>query len=184
MTLSGDTFYRRTVRPVLVVAYEAIMQLLFGLPRFRSLNWLKAVFLRLNGAKVGRRVVFYPGVWVAPGANLVLGDEVDLARGVLITTRGGVTIGDRTLVGYGTIILSTNHRVPAGLGRIFGAGHELKPVTIGSDVWIGANVVVLPGVSIGEGAVVAAGSVVTKNVEPFVIVAGVPARRIRSRTAQ
>jgi acetyltransferase-like isoleucine patch superfamily enzyme len=181
MTSTGDSLYRRAVRPVLVVAYEAIMQLLFCLPRFRTLNRLKAAFLRLNGAKVGRRVVFYPGVWIAPGANLVLGDDVDLARGVLITTRGGVTIGDRVLVGYNSMILSTNHRIPDGHGRIFGAGHDLKAVSIGDDAWIGAHVVIVPGVSIGNGAVVAAGSVVTKDVEPFTVVGGVPARLLSRR---
>jgi acetyltransferase-like isoleucine patch superfamily enzyme len=64
---------------------------------------------------------------------------------------------------------------------IFDAGHQNKKVTIANDVWIGANCIILPGVNIGEGAVVAAGSVVTKNVEPFSIVAGIPAKFIKQR---
>lgn len=113
--------------------------------------------------------------------KITLGDDVDLAWGVLITTSGGVVIGDRTLVGYGTKILSTNHLIPLDKGRIFGAGHELKRVLIDNDVWIGANCVILAGVHVGEGAVIAAGSVVTKNVPPFVIVGGVPAKIIKER---
>jgi acetyltransferase-like isoleucine patch superfamily enzyme len=125
--------------------------------------------------------VYYPGVWIVPGRGLALGDDVDLALDVLITTSGGVTIGDRSLIGYRTQILSGNHRIPVGKERIFGSGHVVEPVVIGADVWIGANCTILPGVSIGSGAVVAAGSVVTKDVGEYTVVAGVPAREIRCR---
>lgn len=166
---------------ILVVAYESIMAMLFALPRFSSLNALKSTFLRLRGSTIGNRVVYYPGVWIAPGSGLVLGDDVDLAKDVLITSGGGVHIGARTLVGYRAQIISANHRVPEGRNRIFGAGHDKAPVKIGSDVWIGANVIVLPGVTIGDGAVIAAGSVVTSDIDPYHIVAGVPARVIKQR---
>lgn len=166
----------------LVVTAETISYLLFLLPRYRILNGLKSYYLRrVFGAKVGRRVVYYPGIWVFTGHSLTLGDDVDLAKGVLVTTGGGVSIGDRTLVGYGTSILSTNHSIPESPGRIFAAGHEKAEVTIANDVWIGANCTILPGVTIGEGAVVAAGSVVTKSVPPFTMVGGVPAREIKER---
>jgi acetyltransferase-like isoleucine patch superfamily enzyme len=171
----------RIAHSILVVSFEAMMQLLFALPRYRILNWLKAAFLKANGATIGKRPTFYPGVWIAPGRNLVVGDDVDFAQGVLVTSAGGVAIGDRTLIGYRAQILSTNHRVPSGHGQIFGAGHVSASVSIGKDVWIGANVIVTPGISIGEGAVVGAGSVVTKSVEPYSIVAGNPAVLIRQR---
>ena len=169
------------VRYVAVVTYEAVMRCLFALPRYRWCNFLKVSLLRLRGAKIGRRPVIYPGVWIATGKNLILGDNVDLAVDVLITSDGGVSIGDRTLVGYRTQILSGNHVIPPRPVHISDAGHEAKPVRIGSDVWIGANCIILPGVTISEGAVVAAGSVVTKGVEPFMIVGGVPAKPIRRR---
>lgn len=165
----------------LVVFAETLMQLIFSLPRFRSLNFIKATFLRSVGARVGKRCIFYSGVWIFPGRNLVLGNDVDLARNVLITTSGRVEIGDRVLIGYGAMILSSNHSIPANRGEIFGSGHVNAPVVIGNDVWIGANSIILPGVQIGKGAVVAAGSVVTRDVEDFSIVAGVPAKLIRSR---
>ena len=169
------------LKPFVVVSYESVMQLLFSMPRYRLLNILKAAFLRSIGGRIGRRVVFYPGVWIAPGQNLRIGDDVDLALGVILTTGGGVAIGDRTLIGYRAQILSANHIVPQGRGRIFGSGHEKKAVTIGSDVWIGANATILPGVSIGDGAVVAAGSVVSRDVESYTVVAGVPAKVVRVR---
>lgn len=173
--------YRNRVRPFLVVSYETILRVLFALPRYRLLNKVKSAYLRINGARIGARVTYYPGVWIAPGRNLTVGDDVDFALDVVVTTAGGVTIGDRTLIGYRAQILSTNHAVPDGHRRIFGAGHVARPVVIGSDVWIGAGAIVLPGIRVGEGAVIAAGSVVTKPVEPFTVVAGVPARVIRRR---
>lgn len=169
------------MRRFLVVWVETISRIVFLLPRFGLMGWVKASFLRLLGADVGRRVVFYPGIWIFPGRNLRLGDDVDLAYGALITTSGGVSIGDRTLVGYGARILSSNHHIPAVPERIFAAGHADAPVIIDQDVWIGANAIILPGVTIGEGAVVAAGSVVTKDVPPWVIVGGIPARVLRHR---
>lgn len=166
----------------LVVFVETISFLVFMLPRFRTLNYLKSLYLKVFfKSKIGKRVVFYPNIWVFTGKNLVLGDDVDLATGVLITTDGGVSIGDRTLVGYGTKILSSNHNVPMLPDRIFNSGHTKAPVVIGQDVWLGANCIILPGVTIGEGAIVAAGSVVTKNVPANVFVGGVPAKIIKER---
>jgi acetyltransferase-like isoleucine patch superfamily enzyme len=144
-------------------------------------NRVKTLFLKINGAKVGEKVTFYPGVWIAPGRNLNVGDKVDFALDVVVTTGGGVEIGSRTLIGYRAQILSSNHRIPEQGTRIIDSGHEHKKVTIGCDVWIGANAIILPGVEIGEGAVVAAGSIVTKNVPPFAVVGGNPARVIRDR---
>jgi acetyltransferase-like isoleucine patch superfamily enzyme len=170
------------LRYFLVVLVESVSYLIFLMPRFRFLNYIKSKYLSFFfGAQIGRGVVYYPGVWIFTGRKLFLGDGVDLAKGVLITTDGGVTIGDRTLVGYSTHILSSNHRIPMFPGKIFDAGHEKKQVTIGQDVWIGANCIILPGVEIGSGSVVAAGSVVTKSFPSGVIVAGVPARIIKER---
>jgi acetyltransferase-like isoleucine patch superfamily enzyme len=169
------------LKSFLVVSYETLMKLVFSLPRYRTLDALKSCFLRLNGAKVGRRVIYYPGVWIAPGMNAFIGDDVDFALDVLVDTSGGVQIGDRALIGYGTKIISSNHVIPPNRGSIFHAGYDKRPVVIGKDVWIGANVIILPGRTIGEGAVIAAGSVVTKNVEPYTIVGGNPAKLIRRR---
>lgn len=164
-----------------VVSFEACMMLVMSLPRYSPCLYLKTVFLRLAGARVGKRVVIYPGVWITPGRNLVLGNDVDLAKDVIITTAGGVYIGDRTLVGYRTQILSANHRIPR-IGEPFPvSGDDYRPVTVHHDVWIGAGCILLPGVTVNEGAVVAAGSVVTKEVPANAVVAGVPAKVVRMR---
>ncbi len=166
---------------VAVVWYELILSLVMALPRFRLMNSLKSVALRVLGARVGKRVVYYPGVKIVPAYGMTIGDDVDFAWGVIVTASGGVEIGDRVLIGYQTLILSSNHSMPACPDRIFEAGHVKKTVRIQKDVWIGSGCTILPGVVVGEGAVIAAGSVVTKNVAPFSIVGGVPAKLIRWR---
>lgn len=165
-----------------VVLFETLTRIVFCLPRFRFLNGMKSLFLKwVCGAQIGKRVVYYPGIWIFTGRNLIVGDDVDFAYGVLVTTGGGVTIGDRTLIGYGTKILSSNHVIPAAHDPIFSSGHKNAPVVIAKDVWIGANAIILPGVTIGEGAVVAAGSVVTKDIPAWHVVGGIPAKTIKIR---
>lgn len=165
----------------LVVVYECVFAIVFLLPRFTLFNRLKSFMLCLAGAKVGKRVVYYSGVWINTGQNLILGDDVDVAKGVMITTKGGVEIGDRVLLGYGTKIFSSNHEIPP-IGEPYPvSGKVYKKVTIEKDSWIGAGAIILPGVRIGEGALVAAGSIVTKDVDANCIVAGNPAKKIGMR---
>jgi acetyltransferase-like isoleucine patch superfamily enzyme len=94
-----------------------------------------------------------------------------------------VEIGEQTLVSMHCTILSSNHGVPPLGTLIRDTADKLLPTKIGRDVWIGANAVILGGVTIGDGAVVAAGAVVNRDVEAGAIVAGVPARFIRKRQA-
>jgi len=171
----------KALKNFLVCTYEMISFCVFALPRHKIFNIAKSNYMRIQGAKIGSHITYYPGITINPCINITLGDHVDLAWGVLITTGGGVEIGDRTLIGYRTQILSANHVIPPNRGRIFGSGHVPAKVTIANDVWIGANCVIVAGVTIGEGAVVAAGSVVTKNVEPFTVVGGVPAKLLKNR---
>lgn len=175
---------KNVLRYSLVVWYETIMATLLSLPRFRAFDALKRFFLILVGAKIGYGVVFYPGVWIIPGRNLIIGNDVDLAKDVIITTAGGVTIGDRTLIGYRTQILSANHEIPPIGEPIPISGTKYAPICIGNDVWLGANVIVLPGVTIGEGAIIAAGAVVTRDIPANSIAAGVPCKVVKYREAR
>jgi putative colanic acid biosynthesis acetyltransferase WcaF len=169
------------IKNFIVSTYESLSFLVFILPRHKIFNLIKGNYLRLQGCIVGRGITYYPGIRISPGMNITIGDHVDFAWGVIITTKGGVEIGDRVLIGYRTQILSANHIIPSYKGMIYGSGHELKKVKIEKDAWIGANCIILPGVIIGEGAIVAAGSVVTKDIKPFTIVGGIPAKLIKER---
>ena len=93
-------YYKHPLKSFIVVSIEMFGQLLFCLPRYKTFNFFKKIFLILLGARVGRSVTFYPHVWIMPGRNLVVGDNVDFALGVIVTTSGGVHIGDRVLIGY------------------------------------------------------------------------------------
>lgn len=169
------------IKNFLICSYEDLSFLIFALPRHKLFNLIKSNYLRIQGAKIGKGITFYPGIKINPARNITLGDDVDLAWGVIITTGGYVEIGDRTLVGYRTLILSANHVIPPNRRRIFGAGHSKSKIIIENDVWIGANCIITAGVHIGEGAVIAAGCVVTKDVLPFTMVGGVPGRIIKQR---
>ena len=170
------------IKDSVISSFESISGLIFSLPRHKLIfNPIKRLFLIFMGAKIGKMVTFYPGIKISTGRNLILGDYVDLAWGVIITTEGGVEIGDRTLVGYKTMIFSVNHIIPKDKGKMFYSGHEKKRVKIGNDVWIGGGCIIMPGVNIGSGAIIAGGSVVTKDVIEFTIVGGVPARLIKTR---
>lgn len=98
------------------------------------------------------------------------------------TLGAGVTIGAYTMLASQVAVVGADHRHDVvGVPMIFSGREELRPTSIGCDVWIGHGAIVMAGVRIGDGAIVAAGSVVTSDVEEGVIVAGVPARPLRPR---
>lgn len=114
--------------------------------------------------------------------NITIGDRSNINRNCMIWAgdNAKVIIGKDCLTGPGVTIIASRYNV---------MGHEIirsypayeKDIIIGDDVWLGANVVVLPGVKIGNGAIVGAGAVVTKDIEPYTVVAGVPAVEIKKR---
>ena len=107
--------------------------------------------------------------------NIKLGKNVFINACCRFQDQGGITIGDGTLVGHNVTIATLNHDYnPNNRASI-----TPKPVKIGKNVWIGSDSTILPGVEIGDGAIIGAGSVVTKNVPANTIAAGNPARIIR-----
>ena len=109
--------------------------------------------------------------------DVIIGDHTRI--GLHNTIIGPVTIGNHVNLAQGITITALNHNFEDKEQRIDSQGVSTNPVILGDDIWIGANAVVLPGVSIGNHAVVAAGAVVTKDVPPHSLVAGVPAKIIK-----
>lgn len=109
--------------------------------------------------------------------DVVIGDHTRI--GLHNTVIGPVTIGSHVNLAQGITITALNHNFSDTQKRIDEQGVNTTPVNIGNDIWIGANAVVLPGVTIGDHSVVAAGAVVTKDVPSHSLVAGVPAKIIR-----
>lgn len=101
--------------------------------------------------------------------------------GTWINAQGGVIIGSDVLIGPECIIHSANHRFDRTDIPIRSQGYEKATVVIEDDCWLGANVTVLPGVRIGKGSVVGAGSVITHDIPPYSVAVGNPARVLKSR---
>ena len=110
------------------------------------------------------------------GRNTKVSDNVFINAGCQFQDQGGITIGEGTLIGHNVVLATLNHELDPKRRPIC----VPSPIVIGRNVWIGSNSTILPGVTIGDNSVVAAGAVVTKNVPPNVIVGGVPARRIKN----
>jgi len=115
------------------------------------------------------------GCWIRIGRNCRFN------FGCYICGSGGLTIGDDCLFGPGVKLIPMSHNFDDVSRPIAAQGHTMAPITIGSDVWLGAGVIVLPGVTIGSGAVVAAGGVVSRDVPENGVAIGVPARIVRYR---
>ena len=134
------------------------------------------------GITIGSNVYFGPGCIIdAPRkANLSIGSQIAFTAWNYIGLNASVTIGSNTLIGERTSIRDSDHGM--ALGSLFRTQDmEAAPIMIGGDVWIGCGVAILKGSTIGDSAVVGANAVVRGPVEPFAIVAGVPAKVIGSR---
>jgi acetyltransferase-like isoleucine patch superfamily enzyme len=123
-------------------------------------------------------------IWCAAEANsepsVVIGENVFIGRNTYLGAWKPISIGSDTLIGAYCYIISGNHRFAAPGLPVRMQGYEGAPIRIGRNVWLGAHVMVLPGVTIGDNAVVGAASVITSPIPEAEIWAGVPARRIRS----
>ncbi len=126
---------------------------------------------------VGKNVFIETPFHCAYGANLFLGDNVYINSGCAILDCGRVEIGDKTMLGPAVQIYTAIHPLDA-VERAKGI-ETTAAITLGRNVWIGGAAVLCPGVTIGENAVVGAGSVVVKDVPPNVVVVGNPARIVR-----
>jgi len=137
---------------------------------------LRNFLLNISRIQVGRNVKFCGRGWIFGRGCLHIGAETWLSPGVVIHTHvdADIRIGDRCDIGHGVEFIPGSHDIGNSLRRA-GSG-TAKPITVGNGCWIGAKSIILGGVNIGEGCIVAAGAVVTQNVPPNCLIAGVPAR--------
>jgi acetyltransferase-like isoleucine patch superfamily enzyme len=138
--------------------------------------------LREGRLQIGPEVLLEPGVWItAPDdARVRIGAGSFLNLGVMVAAQELVEIGEHCMLANGCFVSDANHRHDDPRKPITWQGFESKgPTRIGDNCWLGANVVVTSGVSIGERSVIGANSVVTRDVESFTVAAGIPARAIK-----
>ena len=136
---------------------------------------VRALLSQLTGTPIDDSVTLFPPFHTDFGRNTRIGRNVFINMGCKFQDQGGITIADGALIGHNVVIASLNHPLdPAHRADVVPA-----PVVIGTGAWIGSNATILPGVTVGDGAVVAAASVVTKDVAPGALVVGSPARQLR-----
>jgi maltose O-acetyltransferase len=123
---------------------------------------------------------FESGIYISDARNLEIGKHVRINENVFL--QGSITIGDFVMIAPNVSIYTKTHRYgDINTPMVLSGESETKTVTIENDVWLGLNAVVLPGITVGKGSIIGANSVVTKNVEPYSIIGGVPAHLIRKR---
>ena len=147
--------------------------------RYHAPEQVRELLGQLTGAAVAESVRVFPPLTSDFGRNITLGERIFINAGCRFQDQGGVRIGDDCLIGHNTVFATLNHDLDPSRR----ADMHPAPIVLGRNVWIGANVTILPGVTIGDNAVVAAASVVTKDVPANTVVVGSPARVVRQLDA-
>ena len=143
--------------------------------RYNTPEQLRAMFAKLTGRSIDDTFGLFPPFYTDCGKNIHLGRNVFINSGCHFQDQGGIYIGDGVLIGHSVTIATLNHDMDPEKRSWL----HPQPVHLGRNVWIGSNATLLPGVSIGEGAVVSAGAVVSRDVDGNTVVGGVPARIIK-----
>jgi len=145
---------------------------------------LRRILMGRRFGAVGEGLVVFPGVRILGAEGLRVGRNCRLGVDTMIQANGGVELGDNVMTGPDVKIWSVNHVYADPEAPVSEQGYERKPISIGHDVFIGMNAIILPGATIGDNVVVSAGAVVGgKPVKAGSIVAGNPARTIGYRVA-
>lgn len=142
---------------------------------YHSPEEIREIFSQLIGQPVDESFRMFPPFYTECGKNTHVGKNVFINFCCHFQDQGGVYIGDDVLIGSNVVLATINHGMDPDERHL----HHLEPIHIGNKVWIGANSTILPGVTVGDGAIIAAGAVVTKDVPPGTVVGGVPARAIK-----
>jgi acetyltransferase-like isoleucine patch superfamily enzyme len=141
--------------------------------------FIRKFYYKLLGIDIGQRTVIDMEQYLVCPAGLKIGQHTHINRGCMIDSRGGITIGNNVSISHKVSLVSASHDIKSSTFDYLSA-----PIFIHDNAWIGLNAIILKGVTIGEGAVIAAGSVVTSNVLPYSIVAGIPAKELGKRNKE
>ena len=146
--------------------------------RYHTQEEITALLSELTGCEVDESVVIFPPFHTDCGKNIHFGKNVFVNMGCKFQDQGGVYIDDGALIGHNVVLATINHDLDPE------TRHSMTPapINIGRNVWIGSNAVILPGVDIGDGAVIAAGAVVGTDVPAGCVAGGVPAKIIKKIT--
>ena len=143
--------------------------------KYNTPEQIVELFSKLTGTQVDKSFRCFPPFYTDCGKNIKIGKNVFINACCRFQDQGGIEIGDGSLIGHNTTIATLNHDFNPDKR----ANLHPSPVKIGKNVWIGSDCTILPGIEIGDGAVIGAGSVVTKSVPANSIAVGSPARVIK-----
>ena len=144
--------------------------------KYHTPEELREIMGRLTGKQVDRSFRMFPPFYTDFGKNITIGKDVFINSGCHFQDQGGIEIGDGALIGHNVVLATINHDLNPKENR----KNHYAAIKIGAHVWIGSNATILPGVTIGDYAVVAAGAVVTRDVPAMTVVGGVPARVLKT----
>lgn len=137
---------------------------------------VRALISKLIGNPVDESFSMFPPFYTDCGKNITIGKNVFINSGCRFQDQGGIKIGDGALIGHNVVLATLNHGFkPEERSSLYPA-----PIVIGKNVWIGSNATVVPGITIGDNAIIAAGAVVAKDVPANTVVGGVPAKAMKS----
>jgi acetyltransferase-like isoleucine patch superfamily enzyme len=142
---------------------------------------LRSFFYRRMFKTAGSKLIIYPNVYIIFSNHISVGDRVAINVGTYMDGRGGITIGDNVMIAPNCVISSAEHNFDRTDIPMCRQPVKYGEIKIGNDVWIGANVFIKAGLVIHDGSIIAAGSVVTKDVQPYSIYGGNPAKLISNR---
>ncbi|MCM3782323.1 sugar O-acetyltransferase [Neobacillus mesonae] len=154
-------------------AQKLIAELNMG---YHDTNKVRDLFSQLTGEKVDETFELLPPFYTDYGQNIRVGKEVFINQGCTFMDRGGITIEDHVLIAPKVNLVTINHPVSPSQRR----STVSNPIVIKKGAWIGIAATIMPGVTVGENSIISAGAVVTKDVPANTIVAGVPAKVIKT----
>ena len=173
---TGKALYTDEIRALMGEMSEEARRVTFRLnSSYHTPDEVRGLLSELFGYTVPETLRVFPPFYSDFGKNIHVGENVFINACCHFQDHGGVTLGDGCQIGHNVVFATLNHGLqPEERGITYPA-----PIVLGKNVWVGSNSTILQGVTIGDNAVIAAGAVVTKDVEPDTIVGGVPARFIK-----
>jgi putative colanic acid biosynthesis acetyltransferase WcaF len=172
-TFTGPSFSIRN--RFIRLIWTMVVTLLFRYSPNFFFKW-RVFLLRCFGAKIGNGVHIYPRAKIWAPWNIEIGDQCGIANGCILYSQGKIIIGQKTVVSQSAhLVTGTHDYTQSGFPLI------TKPITIGDNVWIATEVFIHPGINIGNGCIIGARSVVTKDMPAWMVCAGHPCRPMKQR---
>ena len=171
-TITGDSPLHEVMHDVSQEALRVTSELNGG---YQEPARVRQLLSQLIGKPVDESVTVFPPFYSDFGKNITLGQRIFINAGCKLQDQGGVTVGDDCLIGHNVVMATLNH----DLNPSKRADMHPAPIVLGRNVWVGSNAIILPGITIGDNAVIAAAAVVTKDVPANAVVVGSPARVAR-----